>query len=148
MAAKVISSDQARAKWREVLDTAVAGENVVIERYGKPVAAIIPYQDFRELEEMLEDLRDIREARIALEEWQRDPDSFQPWEEMKREMLKEQTAVYQTGDWEAIKADLIAEIKAELLAEPVIQQALLQAELRQLQKQELQHLEEEFANYE
>ncbi len=90
MAAKVISSDQARAKWRDVIDAAVAGENVIIERYGKPAAAVIPYQDFLELEEMLEDLHDIREAQIALEEWQRDPDSFQPWEDVKKELFGEE----------------------------------------------------------
>ncbi len=46
MADKVFSSDKARAKWREVLDTAVAGDNVIIERYGKPVAVLISYQEF------------------------------------------------------------------------------------------------------
>ena len=113
MDTRVISSDQARAKWREVLDTAVAGKNVIIERYGKPVAVIIPYQDYTQ-----------------------------------SEVVREATAVYQTNNWDTIKAKLTAEIKAELLAEPDIQQALLQAELLQLQKQELQHLEEEFADYE
>ena len=63
MAAKVISSDQARAKWREVLDTAVAGENVIIERYGKPVAVIIPYQDYAQSEV-------VREATLQAELWQ------------------------------------------------------------------------------
>lgn len=113
MSTKVISSDQARARWREVLDTAVTGNHIIIERYGKPVAVVIPYQDYAQ-----------------------------------SGVVKEGTAVYQTKDWDSIKTELAAEIKAELLAEPNIQQALLQAELLQLQKQELQHLEEEFADYE
>ncbi len=87
MTTRVTSSDQARARWREVMDTAVAGDSIIIKRYGKPAAALIPYQDFIELEEMLEDLRDIREARIALEEWRRDPESFRPWEEVKAELF-------------------------------------------------------------
>ncbi len=88
MATTVYSSDKARARWRDVIDAAVAGENVIIERYGKPAAAVIPYQDFLELAEMLEDLHDIREARIALEEWRRDPASFQPWEDVKKELFE------------------------------------------------------------
>ncbi len=41
-----MSSDAARSKWREILDTAVAGNRVVIERYGKPVAVIVPYAEY------------------------------------------------------------------------------------------------------
>ncbi|MFQ5420072.1 MAG: type II toxin-antitoxin system prevent-host-death family antitoxin [Anaerolineae bacterium] len=87
MTTTVYSSDKARTQWRHVLDAAVAGENIIIERYGKPAAAIISFQDFIELEEMLEDLRDIREAQIALEEWRRNPESFRPWEEVKAELF-------------------------------------------------------------
>lgn len=113
MTTKTISSDQARVKWRELLDTAVSGNHVIIERYGKPVAVLVPYQDYE-----------------------------------KPDVVREETAVYQTHDWEMLKAELAAEIKAELLTEPDIQQALLYAELMQLQKQELKHLEEEFTDYE
>jgi hypothetical protein len=62
-------------------------------------------------------------------------------------VVRERTAVYQTRDWETIKAELTAEIKAEILAEPDVQQALLYAKIRQLQKKEQKHLEEEFADY-
>ncbi len=113
MTAKTISSDQARAKWRELLDTAVTGSHVIIERYGKPVAVLVPYQDY-----------------------------------MQQGVVREETAVYQTQGWETLKAELATEIKAEILAEPDIRQALLYAELMQLQKQEQKHLEEEFADYE
>ncbi len=113
MTAKTISSDQARAKWRQLLDTAVAGEPVIIERYGKPVAVLVPYADY-----------------------------IEPGK------VREETAVYQTRDWATAKAELAAEIKAEILAEPDVQQALLYAEIRQLQKKEQKHLEEEFVDYE
>ena len=113
MTAKTISSDQARAKWRELLDTDVTGSHVIIERYGKPVAVLVPYQDY-----------------------------------VQQGVVREETAVYQTNNWEAIKAEIAAEIKADILAEPNIQQVLLQAELLQLQKHEQKHLEEEFADYE
>ncbi|MCB9419206.1 MAG: type II toxin-antitoxin system Phd/YefM family antitoxin [Ardenticatenaceae bacterium] len=113
MKTKTVSSDQARARWRELLDTAVTGDHVIIERYGKPVAVLIPYQDY-----------------------------------VEKGVVKEETAVYRTDNWQLLKSELAAEIKSELLAEPDIQQALLYAELMQLQKQEQKHLEEEFANYE
>ncbi|HIP70962.1 MAG TPA: type II toxin-antitoxin system prevent-host-death family antitoxin [Anaerolineae bacterium] len=87
MATTVYSSDKARTRWRHVIDAAVAGENVIIERYGKPAAAVIPYQDFLELEEMLEDLHDIREAQIALDEWRRDPSTARPWEDIKADLI-------------------------------------------------------------
>ncbi len=86
MATTVISSDQARARWREVLDTAVAGSDVVVERYGKPAAAIIPYEDFLALAELLEELRDARDAQAALAEWQQDPSTGRAWEDVKAEL--------------------------------------------------------------
>ena len=87
MPTKVFSSDKARTRWRDIIDTAVAGNDVIIERYGKPTVAIIAYRDFVELEKQLQDLRDIREAEIALEEWRRNPESFRPWEEVREELL-------------------------------------------------------------
>lgn len=39
-----ISSEQARARWRDILDATAAGEQIVIERYGRPVAILVPYQ--------------------------------------------------------------------------------------------------------
>lgn len=81
-----MSSDEARSKWREVLDTAVAGNQIIIERYGKPVAVIAPYAAF-------------------------DPSS-------EAKMVREETAVYQTREWEIVKAELLAELRQELLASP------------------------------
>jgi len=40
--ARHISSEKARANWRELLNTVAAGETVVIERYGQPVATLSP----------------------------------------------------------------------------------------------------------
>lgn len=38
-----ISSEKARANWRETLDAVANGEVVVIERYGRPVATLAPH---------------------------------------------------------------------------------------------------------
>jgi prevent-host-death family protein len=114
-----MSSDEARSKWREVLDTAVAGNQIIIERYGKPVAVIMPYAD-----------------------------AVQPAAGAK--MVREETAVYQTApiDKQTLKAELIDEIKSDLLAEPQWREMVLQYELAQMRQDGLMHLEEEFADYE
>ena len=84
---KVYSSDTARSHWRDILDVATGGGDVVVERYGKPIAAIIPYADYEALLEALEDLRDARDAQIAYEEWQRDPSLGRPYDEIRAEWV-------------------------------------------------------------
>jgi PHD/YefM family antitoxin component YafN of YafNO toxin-antitoxin module len=81
-----ISSDYARKNWREMMELTHLGNSIVIKRYGIPTAAVIPYQDFIELTDVLEELRDIREARAAIAEWEQNPDSFIPWEDVKAEI--------------------------------------------------------------
>ncbi len=51
-----ISSEKARAHWRELLDAVAVGEEVVIERYGRPIAVLTPFH------EVVEDNGRIREA--------------------------------------------------------------------------------------
>jgi prevent-host-death family protein len=64
---KTVSALEVRRRFGAILDEAAAGEQIVIERAGQPVAALVP----------LTDLRDVsREARInrrvaAIEEMQR-----------------------------------------------------------------------------
>lgn len=41
--ARHISSEKARANWREILDAVADGETIVVERYGRPVATLAPY---------------------------------------------------------------------------------------------------------
>lgn len=90
MTQTVLSSREARTKWRDVLDAVNQGKtDIVIERYGKPVAAVIAYEDYEALLEELEDLRDGRLAQIAYEEWKRDPSTARPWEEVEAELIAE-----------------------------------------------------------
>lgn len=65
--AKVLKSPSARANWRDVLDQ-VKEADVVIERYGSPVVAIIPYADYSAIREQLENLRAVRQAQSAYAE--------------------------------------------------------------------------------
>lgn len=48
------------------------GARIVLERSGKPVAALISMADYTALAEMLDDLEDIRDARKMLGELKRD----------------------------------------------------------------------------
>ena len=55
---KEIESRRARAHWRDLLDDATAGQtDVVITRYGKPVTAMIRYEDYLALQDELSRLR-------------------------------------------------------------------------------------------
>ena len=86
----IVSSREARTKWRTVLDTVDKGAaDVVIERYGKPIAAIIPYVDYEALLEELEDLRDAHYALAALEEYERDPSTARSYQEIRAELIAE-----------------------------------------------------------
>ena len=78
MHAKIMSSDAVRSGWRNVVDDVVAGTAVLVERYNKPVVAVIPYEDFIALQEQLEDLHDIRLADAAHAEYKRDPSTARP----------------------------------------------------------------------
>jgi prevent-host-death family protein len=47
-----VSSRDARKEWRTILDTIMQGNrDVMISRYGKPIAVIIPAQDYRAIAE-------------------------------------------------------------------------------------------------
>ena len=53
-----INSREARAKWRDLLDAIWRGSpGIVIERYGKPVAALVSYEDFEKLQQEEQPLR-------------------------------------------------------------------------------------------
>lgn len=42
-----MSSDEARRRWRDLLDEAQKGETAEISRNGKPIAALVPIEWFR-----------------------------------------------------------------------------------------------------
>jgi len=90
MAIRELDSNQARTQWRDILDEAQAGESdVVVERYGKPVVAVIPYADFEAVQDELDDLRAARRAGAAYEAWKRDPGQAVPYERFRAELVTE-----------------------------------------------------------
>lgn len=83
-------SNDARIKWREVVDTAATGNmDVVITRYGKPVVAVIDYEDFLALQEELDDLRAAKRADALYEEYRRDPAAVRPWADVRADLIAE-----------------------------------------------------------
>jgi antitoxin Phd len=66
--AKTISASKVRDDFAETLNrVAYGGERVVLNRHGKPIAAVITIDDLNFLEEM-EDRMDVEAAKIALAE--------------------------------------------------------------------------------
>lgn len=86
---QILNSDDARTRWRDVLDTAGSGQDVVIARYGKAMAAVIPIADYEALQEELEDLRAARRAQVALAAWRTDPGRGRPYAAVRQELAAE-----------------------------------------------------------
>jgi len=80
------STAEARGKLGRIIkQAAVDKERVVITHRGKDLAALVPIEDMRFLEE-LEDRLDLEEARAALEEAKADPEKPIAWENLKAEL--------------------------------------------------------------
>ena len=85
-----VGSREARERWRDLLDAAVKGDSdTVIERNGKPVAALIPFELYEALLGEIDNLRAARRAAALYEEYKRDPSTARPWEEARAELLAE-----------------------------------------------------------
>lgn len=86
---KKLDSNEARSRWREVLDAGSRKVDVVITRYGKPVSVVIDYEDYEALRETLDDLRAGRRAQAELEEWLADPATARPYATFHAELVEE-----------------------------------------------------------
>ncbi len=89
MAYQVLNSEDARTRWRDILDAAGTGQDVVIARYGKLMAAVIPIADYNALIEELEDLRAARRAQVTLEAWRKDRSRGRPYTAVREELIAE-----------------------------------------------------------
>jgi prevent-host-death family protein len=84
-----LDSNEARSRWREVLDAGARKLDVIITRYGKPVSVMIDYEDYQAIREELEDLRAGQRAQIEFDEWLRDPSTARPFAEFEAELIAE-----------------------------------------------------------
>jgi prevent-host-death family protein len=79
MSAKLTASE-ARQNFSDILNRAAyGGERVIVHRGKKPVAAVVPIEDFEMLEQ-IEDRVDLEEVRKRLQE----PNV--PWSKIKKEL--------------------------------------------------------------
>jgi prevent-host-death family protein len=79
MSAKLTASE-ARQNFSDILNRAAyGGERVIVHRGKKPVAAVVPIEDFEMLEQ-IEDRADLEEVRKRLKE------STIPWAKIKKEL--------------------------------------------------------------
>ncbi len=86
MAVQTMNANEARKRWRDVIDAVQTGQSVIVERFGKPVAAVISYEDYVAALETIEEERDIREAEAELEAYRRDPAGFRSLDDIESEM--------------------------------------------------------------
>jgi len=85
-----VNSRQARTDLRDLLDRVFSGNaDIVIERYGKPVAVMIPFEDYEEIREELEDLRTGRRVAKIYETWKGDSSTARPMEAIEAELAAE-----------------------------------------------------------
>lgn len=86
MQTRTMKSEEARLAWRDILDSAGAGEDVIIQRYNKPTAVLISYEDYIALLDELDEIRFARAAQASYDDWKRDPSTSIPWEEAKAQL--------------------------------------------------------------
>lgn len=68
MSMQTVGADRARVQWRTIMDqVAYDGDEVVVEQYGKPLAAIVPFDDFVALQAFVNDLQTARWAEAMLD---------------------------------------------------------------------------------
>lgn len=88
MTVTTLGSREARTRWRDLLDVAHAGTaDIVIQRSGRAVAALIPYADYETLVGQSNDLRLTPRVVDAFGEWERNSSTARLWKEVRRELI-------------------------------------------------------------
>ena len=84
MSVTTIGSRAARQKWRDLLDAAHNGTtDTIIERNGKPIAVLIPYEDYLAIQEALDDLRAARRVADTYEVLKQNPELGRAYGEIR-----------------------------------------------------------------
>ena len=88
MSVLTVNSGQARSNFRDLLDRVFVGsDDVMIERNGKPVAVMIPVNDYQDLFNELDDLRATRRALANYEAWQTDASLARPFSAVEKDLI-------------------------------------------------------------
>ena len=62
MTVTTFKSDEARNRWRDMMDIALTGGRVIVERYNKPQAILIGYEQMNAIVQRLQELEAWAEA--------------------------------------------------------------------------------------
>jgi prevent-host-death family protein len=90
MGVLTVNSRNARIKMRDLLDRVFFGvSDVVIERHGKPVAVMIPVEDYEELQDELDDIRAARRVAEIYESWKKDTSIARDMDEIEAELIEQ-----------------------------------------------------------
>lgn len=81
---RTVGTKEVRASLRELLDEVTRGEDVIIQRYGKSIAALIPFEDYEATRGDLENMRLAPTAAEAHEEWRWNRSAAQGYYEVAR----------------------------------------------------------------
>ncbi len=82
-----MKSDEARNRWRDLIDAALAGGQVIIERYNKPMAVLVGYEQWQRMQRRLVELETLHEAKQALARIDRGEAKTTSHEELKSGVL-------------------------------------------------------------
>lgn len=75
--ATTISAMEIRNRLGDLLSRILyTGERFIIERRGKPIAAIIGIEEYRAVLPILDDLEDVREAEESMARYRENPEEF------------------------------------------------------------------------
>ena len=90
-ASAMLDATKARDAWADTLNRVAYGkERLILQRRGKPIAAVVSIDDLRILERLIEQMADRLEKDIDREELESrlaDPDETpEPWEEVKAKL--------------------------------------------------------------
>ncbi len=90
MITETFASDDARKRWRDLLDMAYADNaEVVIERYNKPVAVLVNYDQYQMIKALLDEIRMIKQAEKDLQTWRKQPSLGKPYAQLRQELIDE-----------------------------------------------------------
>ena len=64
MATTTVKSEEARLKWRDTVDRAYLGGEIIVERHGKPVVAIINFARWQQMRQLWLDMLAQRSAEV------------------------------------------------------------------------------------
>jgi prevent-host-death family protein len=83
MVVKTVRSEEARTHLRDVMDEVTAGDaEVVIERHGKPMVAVISYKEYQRIQRE----REKRRAKLAKARAEMEAGNYVTWEEVEAEL--------------------------------------------------------------